>query len=114
MAEYRSPQSEPGNEQRFLLVILVMAAVIFGAQFLLRKNTPAPAGDNSKQAQQLTPAAQATSSAPSAPASKTQTPPASAKAPKQVAASKQAEAETETVVENDFYRITFTNRGAHA
>jgi len=34
MPEYKSPQSEPGNEQRFLLVILVMAAVIFGSQFL--------------------------------------------------------------------------------
>jgi YidC/Oxa1 family membrane protein insertase len=114
MAEYRSPQTEPGNEQRFLLVILVMAAVIFGAQFLLRKNAPAPAPDNSKQAQQQTSAAPATASAPATAASATQTAPASAKASKQAAAIKQAEAETETVIENELYRITFTNRGAQA
>jgi len=112
MAEYRSPQTEPGNEQRFLLVILVMAAVIFGAQFLLRKNAPVSPPNSGKQAQEQTTTAPTTPSAPSSPPSATQTTAASAKAPKQAVATKQASAETETVVENDLYRITFTNRGA--
>src|SRR5512133_670326 len=106
MAEYRSPQTEPGNEQRFLLVILVMAAVIFGAQFLLRKNAPVSPPNSGKQAQEQTTTAPVTPSAPSSPSSGTQTPAASAKVPKQAVDTKQASAKTETVIENDLYRIT--------
>jgi len=112
MPEYKSPQSEPGNEQRFLLVILTMAAVIFGSQFLLRKFAPQPPANTNRPAQtsQSVPAPPATS-APTVPA---QTTVSSPKGPKQPAATKQAESETETVIENDLYRITFTNRGAQA
>lgn len=42
MPEYKSPQSEPGTEQRFVLVFLLMAAVIFGAQLYMKKYAPAP------------------------------------------------------------------------
>ena len=111
MPEYRSPQNEPGNEQRFLLVILMMAAVIFGAQFLLRKSTPQPPASSAQQNQptQATP----TQVAPAHSGSGlSQAATVSAKAPKQPASAKQASAETETVIENDLYRITFTNRGA--
>ena len=41
MPEYKSPQSEPGTEQRFVLVFLLMAAVIFGAQLYMKKYSPA-------------------------------------------------------------------------
>src|SRR5215813_1786721 len=112
MAEYRSPQTEPGNEQRFLLVILMMAAVIFGAQFLLRKNAPAPPSNSGKPSQEQTTSAPVTPSGPSSALSAAQTPIASAKAPKQSATTKQASSETETVVENDLYRVILTNRGA--
>src|SRR5262249_1774092 len=105
MPEYKSPQSEPGGEQRFLLVILVMAAVIFGAQFLLRKTAPQPPATGTQPSQ-------TTQTAPSpAPA---QAKPAAPQAPKQPATTRQATSETETVVENDLYRVTFTNRGAQA
>jgi YidC/Oxa1 family membrane protein insertase len=109
MPEYKRPQSEPGNEQRFLLVILTMAAVIFGSQFLLRKFAPQQPANNAPAKQAQT----APTPAPATPAP-TQASAASPKAPKQPAATKQAESETETVIENDLYRITFTNRGAQA
>src|SRR6266700_1807057 len=117
MPEYKSPQSEPGNEQRFLLVILVMAAVIFGSQFLLRKFGPQPPA-NSARPNQTTQAAPAQSQA--TPAQSTSVPPQasaiSPRGPKAPAATstRQAASEPETVIENDLYRITFTNRGAQA
>src|SRR5262249_1041010 len=40
--------------------------------------------------------------------------PAAPQAPKQPATTRQATSETETVVENDLYRVTFTNSGAQA
>ena len=117
MPEYKSPQSEPGNEQRFLLVILVMAAVIFGSQFLLRKFGRQPPA-NSARPNQTTQAAPSQSQATpaqstSAPAQASAVLPRAPKAPASVS-TKQAASETETVIENDLYRITFTNRGAQA
>jgi YidC/Oxa1 family membrane protein insertase len=113
MAEYKSPQSEPGNEQRFLLVILVMAAVIFGSQFLLRKFAPQPPAPSSRPNQ----TAQSAPAQPT-PAQPILAPPqpaaASPQAPKKPSSNKQAASEAETVIENDLYRITFTNRGAQA
>ena len=113
MPEYKSPQSEPGGEQRFLLVILVMAAVIFGAQFLLRKTAPQPpaTGTQPNQTTQTAPSQPATAPPSPAPA---QAKPAASQSPKQPATTRQANSETETVVENDLYRITFTNSGAQA
>ncbi|PYV65013.1 MAG: hypothetical protein DMG97_33355, partial [Acidobacteria bacterium] len=117
MPEYKSPQSEPGNEQRFLLVILVMAAVIFGSQFLLRKFGPQPPA-NSARPNQTTqaPPAQSQATPAQSTAGATQATAVSPRAPKAPASAstKQAASETETVVENDLYRITFTNRGAQA
>jgi YidC/Oxa1 family membrane protein insertase len=113
MPEYKSPQSEPGNEQRFLLVILMMAAVIFGAQFLLRKNAPQqpakPAEQN--QTQPILQTAQPSTSQSATSAPQPVVAPQAAKVP---AANKQAASETETVIENELYRITFSNRGALA
>ena len=112
MPEYKSPQSEPGNEQRFLLVILMVAAVIFGGQFLLRKPNPQPPANSAQQNQQpqTSPAQGTAAQSTTAPAA--QKPTVSNRAPKQPATTMQASAETETVVENNVYRITITNRGA--
>ena len=60
--------------------------------------------------------AESPSSAPNQPQQSAPATPAAAKPTAQPPApvgSKQASAETETVIENDLYRITFTNRGAH-
>jgi YidC/Oxa1 family membrane protein insertase len=85
-------------ERRLLLVFALTFLVIILFQPLLKKYLPQPS----------TPPVQ--TQAP------TQSPPQAAAMQPQVAVpaagSKAAADETETVVENDFYRITFTNRGA--
>jgi len=109
MPEYKSPQSEPGTEQRFVLVFLLMAGVIFGAQFLMKKYAPTPPSTtHPNQAVQSAPA-QPPVSATATPAPHQKRTASSAATPAQ-----QAESESETVIENDFYRITLTNRGAQA
>jgi len=110
MPEYKSPQSEPGAEQRFLLVFVLAAVAIFGSQFLLKKYMPQPpAAAPSSQPASAIPGQPSRTVAPSATASN----PSSATAA-QPASAKEATTESETVVENDLYRITFTNRGAQA
>src|SRR5256885_16902392 len=106
MPEYKSPQSEHGNEQRFVLVFLLMAAVIFGAQLYMKKYAPTPPSTaQPKQATQTAP--------PSQPPAPNQAGAASASQPKRArgsapASTQQAQSESETVVENDLYRITFS------
>ncbi len=103
-------------EQRFLLVFLLMAVVIFGSQLLMRKYMPQQPPSSAHPSQPSQPAqnqpgpsqpapAVAQSAVPSAPSAATMKQPVSAK---------EAESESETVIENDLYRITFTNRGAQA
>ena len=105
MPDFKNPQQEPGAEKRLLLVFVLTFVVLIVFQPLLKKYMPqAPAPQQQNQ-----PAAPQTASASPAPV-------ASASALRPVnavkTARKQASAETETVVENDLYRITFTNRGA--
>ncbi len=105
MADFKNPQQEPGAEKRLLLVFVLTFVVLIIFQPLLKKYMPqaptAPEKQSSSVPQQTAPARLAT---------------ASTQAAKQVApvvaASKQAASETETVIENDLYKITFTNRGA--
>ncbi len=101
MPEYHSPQQEPGMEKRLLLVFALVFVVIMLLQPVLSrfyKPAQAPAPTQTAPAQ---PAPTAPQAAPSARAA---TPPP--------AIVKGASSETETVIENDLYRITFTNRGA--
>ena len=72
-------------------------------QTVLKKYGPQPPAPQTQQQNQLAQPASATS-APAA------TAPTAVAAPNPTA--KQASSETETVIENDLYRITFTNRGA--
>ena len=102
MAEYQNPQQEPGSEKRLLLVFLVTFVVMLAFQPLLKKYFPQPAAPQ----QQSQPAP--TPSAPVAAAAAVTAPAVTAAS----AVTKQAAAETETVIENDLYRITFTNKGA--
>jgi YidC/Oxa1 family membrane protein insertase len=85
-------------ERRLLLVFALTFLVIILFQPLLKKYFPQPS----------TPPAQ-TQAPTQSPA---QTAAMLPQAPVPTASSKAAADETETVVENDFYRITFTNRGA--
>jgi YidC/Oxa1 family membrane protein insertase len=112
MPEYKSPQSEPGMEQRFLLVFLLMAVVIFGAQLLMKKYAPQQTS-TAHPSQPAQPApAPPTAPAPAQSAPKTSPPKRSSAAPNAMPAQRQAQSESETVIENDVYRITFSNRGA--
>ncbi|MFZ0859116.1 MAG: membrane protein insertase YidC [Candidatus Sulfotelmatobacter sp.] len=105
MPDIQNPQHEPGSEKRLMLVFLLTFIVMLAFQPLLKKYFPQPAAppQQSQPAQPLRAAtAPATTAAPSVP-------PATASAK---GITKQATSETETVIENDLYRITFTNRGA--
>ena len=86
-------------ERRLLLVFALTFLVIILFQPLLKKYLPQPATPPAQTqaplqtSSQSTPAPESQASLPSS------------------GASMQAQAEAETVVENDFFRITFTNRG---
>jgi YidC/Oxa1 family membrane protein insertase len=116
LPDFKNPQQEPGAEKRLLLVFLLTFVVLIVFQPLLKKYMPqTPAAQPQKQpvaehAAASSPAALA--AVPSAAVPSAAVPsPSPARAPA-IVASKQASAETETVIENDLYRITFTNRGA--
>jgi YidC/Oxa1 family membrane protein insertase len=102
LAEYRNPQHEPGSEKRLLLIFVVTFALMLLFQPLLKKYLPTPSAPQQ-------PPSRATETAPAAPAPSLT--PAAPAAPRGGAV-KRASSETETVIENDLYRITFTNRGA--
>ncbi len=103
MAEYQNPQHEPGSERRLLIIFLATFALMLVLQPLYKKYfpppTPPPQQTQSNPAQSATSPAAADVPAPAVP-----TPP--------VGVTKQASGESETVIENDLYRITFTNKGA--
>jgi YidC/Oxa1 family membrane protein insertase len=84
-----------------MLVFVLTFVVMLAFQPLLKKYMPQSAAPQ----QQSQPA----QSQPAAPAAATVAPTAVTPAS---AVTKQAASETETVIENDLYRITFTNRGA--
>ena len=102
MAEYQNPQNEPGSDKRLLLIFLVSFVFMLLAQPLLKKYFPTPPAPQkvaqTEQTQAATPAEKPAITAPPAPSPR--------------AVTKQAASETETVIESDLYRVTFTNRGA--
>ena len=92
-------------ERRLLLVFALTFLVIVLFQPIIKKYLPqpsTPAQQTQNQAQTAPPAAAINQAQPAQP-----TVPAL-----NAGATKQAASESETVVENDLYRITFTNRGA--
>ena len=102
MAEYQNPQQEPGNEKRLLLIFLVTFVLMIAFTQVQKRFFPAPPPPKDQPAQQQP--AQTKTMAPTLPA-----PPVSTPAP---GATKQAAKEEPIVVENDLYKITFSNRGA--
>ncbi len=106
MPEYRNPQQEEsGGQSRMLLVMVAAFALILISQFLFFKNKP-----NATTGAQPAKTAKAPEAAPPATADAA----AVEAATPSSAPVKTATAETETVVENDLYRIVFTNHGAQA
>ncbi len=86
-----------------MLVFVLTFVVMLLFQPLLKKYMPQPATPPPQQSQPVQ--AQPSPSIPAAAVAPATVVPAGS-------ASKQAASETETVIENDLYRITFTNRGA--
>jgi len=102
LAEFKNPQQEPGTERRLLLVLVLTFLGFIVFQGLLKKYVPQPpAPQTQNQPAPAKPAPASSAPAPSAPL-----------AAMANTVAKQASSETETVIENDLYRITFTNRGA--
>src|SRR5215472_18320917 len=91
-----------------LSVMVAVFALLLVSQFFLFKNKPKPSSNPAESTttqQQKVP-----ESAPLAAANQAPT----AAAPAATSPAKMASSETETVVENEVYRIVFTNRGAQA
>ena len=113
MAEFKNPTQQGGQDNKSLLVMaLVMVAVFFGLQFYKSKHNPQTASPNQSQS-----APQNSGQTATPPPYPGATQSGSAPAGGQLAASTStpavlAAAESTTTVENELYRITFTNRGA--
>jgi YidC/Oxa1 family membrane protein insertase len=103
LPEFKNPnQAGGGSDSRsFLVMLIVMVGVIVGAQYWRAQHSPpapetaapaaaAPAATPAPQAVSATPAAATTTGAPTVVAS----------------------AESTTTIENELYRVTFSNRGA--
>ena len=109
MAEYKNPNQQGGKQDsRSLMVFtMVFAVILLGMQIFHPKKPVTPASTKTQSTQPSTAiqstAANASSGAPAAAASATANTPAT---PQVAAAS-----ESTTVVENELYRITFSNRG---
>ncbi|HEY5212895.1 MAG TPA: membrane protein insertase YidC, partial [Acidobacteriaceae bacterium] len=112
MPEFRNPNqggSGGGSQDNrsFLIMMIVMISVIFGLQYWHSQHNPPVAPPTSTEA----PAAP--------PATSTSTPPAATSAASAASATRSvgntpavvAAEEATTVVENELYRITFSNRG---
>lgn len=114
MTEYYDPKNEPGGERKLLLAFLLVFIGIAVIQFLMPKSTaPPPQPKLAPQEQQPaptpSPSQEVAKPAPSGKAGK-KTKPTQSAVPE--IPTKEATSEAETVIENPYYRIVFTNRGA--
>jgi YidC/Oxa1 family membrane protein insertase len=114
LAEFNNPQQEPGMERRLLVVFALTFLVIMLFQPLLKKYGPQPPAKPESAPAAVQNQTQLPSQTPTQPPPQTQISKANrtagVKAPA-TSAPVQAASEVETVIENDVYRIVFTNRG---
>jgi YidC/Oxa1 family membrane protein insertase len=96
-------------ERRLLVVFALTFLVIMLFQPLLKKYGPQPPAKTESSQPSAQNQAQVPTQAPTQLPARTSAPSAAAKAP--VSAPLQAASESETVIENDVYRIVFTNHG---
>ncbi|WP_433974953.1 membrane protein insertase YidC [Tunturiibacter lichenicola] len=110
MAEFKNPNQQGGGDNKSLLVMMVvLVTVFFGLQYFRAKNNPQTVSPNSTQS--ATSGGQTAAQPGMSPAANAPVALSPAAAASSVPAV-QAPAESTTVVENELYRITFTNRGA--
>jgi YidC/Oxa1 family membrane protein insertase len=109
LAEFSNPNQQGGQDNKSLVAMMVVfVAVLFGVQIYQAKMNP-PAVPPSTPAAAPQAPAKPPSETPAAPSAT----PAVAAVPAQPAVPiVKASAETTTVIENELYRITFSNRGA--
>ena len=108
MAEFKNPNQQGGGDsnQSLLIMAVIMIVVFFGLQFYKQKKNPQTVSPNAAvQSQAASPAA-SPSAAPASPAASS-----AIAATKSTAPVVLATAESTTVIENELYRITFSNRG---
>ena len=100
MSEFQNPQNQPGIDKRVMFVFaFTMLLLLLAQRFVVKPEQQS----NQQQAVKSAPApANTAASLSAAPL---------AQAATQPSAALQAASESSTVVENDLYRITFTNRG---
>jgi YidC/Oxa1 family membrane protein insertase len=104
LSEFQNPQNQPGIDKRVIFVFaFTMLLLVLAQQFLVKPQQQSNQQQTAKQAAKNEPAPAIAASSPSAA-------PAAQAAPQPLVAL-QAASESTTVVENDLYRITFTNRG---
>jgi YidC/Oxa1 family membrane protein insertase len=112
LAEFKNPNQQGGGDNKSLLVMmLVLVTVFFGLQYFRAKTNPQTASPNAAQS---APAPSGPQSA-AVPANPVPANAPAASLPGATSASTvptvQAPTEATTVIENELYRITFTNRG---
>jgi YidC/Oxa1 family membrane protein insertase len=112
LAEFKNPNQQGGGDNRSLLVMmLVLVAVFFGLQYFRARSNPQTVSPNAPAAQGATQSAAPVTS-PAAVATTAGASATSAKPSNPTVPVVQASAESTTIIENELYRITFTNRGA--
>ncbi|HWZ43130.1 MAG TPA: membrane protein insertase YidC [Candidatus Saccharimonadales bacterium] len=104
MTEYYNPKDEPGIEKRLLVVFALVFIGILMLQYLGPKAPPQPQQKPETREQQQKPEMAPVAQTPAAKVPKSK--------PVVPAVSKTAQAETESIIDNDLYRIKFVNRGA--
>jgi YidC/Oxa1 family membrane protein insertase len=113
LAEFKNPNQQGGGDNKSLLVMMiVLVTVFFGLQYFRAKTNPQTVSPNAASATQ---SAAPAGSQPARPGASAPVSPPAASHPASTSATTaptvQASAESTTVVENELYRITFTNRG---
>jgi YidC/Oxa1 family membrane protein insertase len=107
LAEFKNPNQQGGGDNKSLLVMmLVLVTVFFGLQYFRAKTNPQTASPNAAQGAPAQAGKQ-----PIVPGITQPVPPAVASAAASTVPTVTTTAESTTVIENELYRITFSNRG---
>jgi YidC/Oxa1 family membrane protein insertase len=112
LAEFKNPNQQGGGDNKSLLVMmLVLVTVFFGLQYFRAKTNPQTISPNAAASApaNTSQSSPASGTQPAAPAAAANAPAASV--PGSSVPTVQASTELTTTVENELYRITFTNRG---
>jgi YidC/Oxa1 family membrane protein insertase len=113
LPEFRNPNQGGGGSQdnrSFLIMMIVMLGVIFGLQYWRAQRNP-PIAPPDHPAAASAPAGSPSASTAAAPSANAPAPTGGNNASSTATPAVVAAAQTSTVVENELYKITFSNRG---